>query len=56
MADIRKELKGISGIKVSLRDNSARGLTSGRQFPVSFNISGPDLFSPKKRLRSLSLA
>lgn len=43
MAILRDELKPIKGVRVSMRDNSARSLTSGRQFPVSFNLSGPDL-------------
>jgi multidrug efflux pump subunit AcrB len=41
--DLRKELSEVKGVKVSMRDNSSRGLTSGRQFPISFNISGPSL-------------
>jgi hydrophobe/amphiphile efflux-1 (HAE1) family protein len=40
---LRNEFKKIDGIRISMRDLSSRGLTSGRQFPVSFNISGPDL-------------
>lgn len=43
MEDFRNLLKGIPDIKVSMRDFSSRGLTSGRQLPLSFNISGPDL-------------
>lgn len=43
MDDLREELKKIQGVRVSLRDNSSRGLTSGRQDPVSFNIRGPNL-------------
>ncbi|MCX6125137.1 MAG: efflux RND transporter permease subunit [Proteobacteria bacterium] len=43
MAELRKELGVIKGVRISLRDNSARGLTSGRQDPISFNIRGPDL-------------
>lgn len=40
---IREKTKGISEIRVQLRDNSTRGLTSGRQEAVSFNLSGPNL-------------
>jgi hydrophobe/amphiphile efflux-1 (HAE1) family protein len=40
---VREKLKPIKGIKVQIRDVSARGLTSGRTFPVSFNLRGPDL-------------
>ncbi len=43
MDQLRKEFAGLKGVRVSLRDFSARGLTSGRQFPVSFNVIGPDL-------------
>lgn len=43
MDQLRQSLKGVKGVRVSLRDISTRGLTSGRQFPLSFNIIGPDL-------------
>jgi hydrophobe/amphiphile efflux-1 (HAE1) family protein len=43
MEDIRKRLKPYTQFKFSLRDISSRGLTSGRQYPVSFNLGGPDL-------------
>ncbi len=43
MAELRNELGKIKGVKVSLRDMSARGLTTGKQNPVAFNLSGPDL-------------
>lgn len=43
MNDLRKEFKTVQGVRASLRDFSARGLTSGRQFQVSFNIFGSDL-------------
>lgn len=43
MDELRKEFKSVKGVRLSLRDFSSRGLTSGRQFPVSFNLSGPDL-------------
>lgn len=43
MERLRKSLAHLKGVRFSLRDISSRGLTSGRQFPVSFNISGPDL-------------
>ncbi|MBV6494734.1 MAG: Multidrug resistance protein MdtB [Turneriella sp.] len=43
MNDLRKEFKSIKGAWVSLRDFSSRGLTSGKQFQVSFNIFGTDL-------------
>lgn len=43
MAELRKDLSAIKGVRISLRDNSSRGLTSGRQNPLSFNIRGPEL-------------
>lgn len=43
MADLKKELSVVKGAKIFMRDISSRGLTSGRQESVSFNISGPDL-------------
>lgn len=43
MKDLREKLKTVKGVRFSFRDVSARGLTSGRLNPVSFNITGPDL-------------
>lgn len=43
MDRIRKKLSEIKGARFSIRDLSSRGLTSGRQFPLSFNLGGPDL-------------
>jgi multidrug efflux pump subunit AcrB len=43
MEDLRKEFKSLKGIKVTLRDNSARNLSSGRQNPIGINLRGPDL-------------
>ncbi len=43
MDRIRKKLSAVDGARFSIRDLSARGLTSGRQFPLSFNLGGPDL-------------
>lgn len=40
---LRKELSVLKGVRFTLRDVSARGLTSGRQSPVSFNLRGPNL-------------
>jgi len=42
--DLRKALSTeVPGVRYSLRDLSARGLTSGRLYPISFNLQGPDL-------------
>jgi hydrophobe/amphiphile efflux-1 (HAE1) family protein len=43
MEELRARLKPLKQFKFSLRDISSRGLTSGRQYPVSFNLGGPDL-------------
>ena len=43
MDELREELKVVEGVRFSFRDISARGLTSGRLNPLSFNITGPDL-------------
>lgn len=40
---LRAKFSKIEGARFSIRDLSARGLTSGRQFPLSFNLGGPDL-------------
>ncbi len=43
MEELREELKQVKGIRVTLRDNSARNLSSGRQNPIGINLRGPDL-------------
>lgn len=43
MKELRKELGAVKGVRISMRDNSSRGLTSGRQDPISFNLRGPNL-------------
>jgi multidrug efflux pump subunit AcrB len=43
MNDLRTELRKIKGLRISMRDISSRGLTSGRQNPVAINLRGPDL-------------
>ncbi|NUM89028.1 MAG: efflux RND transporter permease subunit, partial [Bdellovibrionales bacterium] len=43
MDELRKGLKSIQGVRVTMRDMSSRGLTAGRMYPVSFNLKGPDL-------------
>ncbi len=40
---IRTKVKEVKGLRVSMRDISARNLTSGRLNPVAFNLRGPDL-------------
>lgn len=43
MADLREQFKEIKGLRVTMRDISARNLTSGRQNPVAISLRGPDL-------------
>lgn len=43
MNAIRAKAKGLKGLRVSMRDISARNLTTGRTNPVAFNLRGPDL-------------
>lgn len=43
MNDLREEFKTVKGIRVTIRDNSARNLSSGRQNPIGINLRGPDL-------------
>lgn len=40
---IREGTKDIKGLRISMRDISARNLTTGRLNPVAFNLRGPDL-------------
>lgn len=40
---LREKFKNIKGVRIQMRDISARGITSGRFFPVAFNLRGPDL-------------
>jgi multidrug efflux pump subunit AcrB len=43
MEKLRAEFKALRGIKVTMRDNSARNLSSGRQNAIGINLRGPDL-------------
>ncbi|MBC7464610.1 MAG: efflux RND transporter permease subunit [Bdellovibrio sp.] len=43
MNGIREKAKSIKGLRISMRDISARNLTTGRLNPVAFNLRGPDL-------------
>jgi hydrophobe/amphiphile efflux-1 (HAE1) family protein len=49
MNELRAQLKAIKGVRFAMRDNSSRGLTSGRQDPISFNIRGPNLETLKTK-------
>ena len=43
MERLRAQFKDVKGARVSMRDVSARNLTSGRQNPIALNLRGPDL-------------
>lgn len=43
MNDLREEFKKIKGPRITMRDISARNLTSGRVNPIAINLRGPDL-------------
>jgi hydrophobe/amphiphile efflux-1 (HAE1) family protein len=43
MGILREQFKKVKGVKVTMRDISARNLTSGRTNPVAINLRGPDL-------------
>lgn len=53
MDRLRSKLREIKGARFTVRDLSARGLTSGRQFPVSFNMSGPNLMTLSDKAKEL---
>lgn len=53
MNQLRKEFKPLKEIKVTLRDNSARNLASGRQNPIGINLRGPDLDELDKKSKEL---
>jgi len=43
MEKLRSKFKEVKGARITMRDNSARNLTSGRQNPLALNLRGPDL-------------
>lgn len=43
MDQLREEFKAIKGLRITMRDISARNLTSGRQNPIAMRLSGGDL-------------
>lgn len=53
MDKIRQALKQVPELRASLRDTSSRGLTTGRQFPISVNIMGPDLDTLDEKSKEL---
>ncbi len=53
MEELRKDFKSLKNFKVTLRDNSARNLSSGRQNPIGINLRGPDLVVLDKKSKEL---
>lgn len=43
MGQLREKFKAVKGVRITMRDISARNLTSGRTNPVAINLRGPDL-------------
>ncbi len=43
MAQLREQFKTLKGLRITMRDISARNLATGRLNPIAFNIRGPDL-------------
>lgn len=43
MDKLRGKFKEVKGVRVTMRDISARNLVSGRQNPLALNLRGPDL-------------
>lgn len=43
MDQLRKEFRQVKNVRVTMRDASARNLTSGRQNPLAVNLRGADL-------------
>lgn len=50
---VRDQFKSVKGLRVQARDLSARGLTSGRVFPMSFNVTGPDYDTLKESAKKI---
>ncbi|MNK85366.1 Multidrug resistance protein MdtC [compost metagenome] len=43
MGQLREKFKAVKSVRITMRDISARNLTSGRTNPVAINLRGPDL-------------
>jgi hydrophobe/amphiphile efflux-1 (HAE1) family protein len=53
MASMREKFKKLKGIRVTMRDISARNLASGRSNPLAFNLRGPDLVVLDKKAKEI---
>ncbi|MBN8538286.1 MAG: efflux RND transporter permease subunit [Deltaproteobacteria bacterium] len=53
MDQFREKFKAVKGVRIQMRDISARGITSGRSFPIAFNLRGPDLIFLKDKSEEL---
>ncbi len=43
MSKLREKFKDVKDLRITMRDNSARNLSSGRQNPLGISFRGPDL-------------
>ncbi|UYL10230.1 efflux RND transporter permease subunit [Bdellovibrio sp. SKB1291214] len=53
MNDLRQKFKAVKGMRISMRDVSARNLSSGRQNPLAINLRGSDLDILQKKSQEL---
>ncbi|MEK2689737.1 efflux RND transporter permease subunit [Bdellovibrio sp. GT3] len=53
MNELRGQFKAIKGVRISMRDVSARNLSSGRQNPLAINLRGSDLEVLQKKSEEL---
>jgi multidrug efflux pump subunit AcrB len=53
MDELRKKLKSVKGIKASMRDISARNLTTGKLNPISFNLRGANLATLSEKVAEI---
>lgn len=53
MEILREKFKDIKGVRINMRDNSARNLSSGRQNPISIGLRGADLSILNEKAQNL---
>jgi len=54
MEKLRPQFKDLKGLRVNMRDISARNLTSGRQNPLAISLRGPDLTVLEEKSKELA--
>ncbi|MFN7455560.1 MAG: efflux RND transporter permease subunit [Pseudobdellovibrionaceae bacterium] len=54
MDKLRPQFKDLKGLRVNMRDISARNLTSGRQNPLAISLRGPDLNVLEEKSKELA--